>query len=160
MEGIIFLSKNDIIQSFWHGPLTPIQHLCFASFLKNGHQIHLYAYETIAGLPEGVELKDARRILPEKKIFTYRRGKDRGNIAAFSNLFRYQLLYLKGGWWSDMDVICLKNLDFHQECLFVAQLHRNWKLRLVGKTVDDYVTNRAARYFEWVAWGCVLFRTV
>jgi hypothetical protein len=96
-------------QSFWFGDhLTPYQLLALKSFVDFGHEYVLYAYKEF-DVPAGVELRDAKDILPEDRVFFYgdRAGIGRGSVAAFSNLFRYHLLHQTGGWWVDADVICL-----------------------------------------------------
>jgi hypothetical protein len=40
-------------------------------------------------------------------VFFYRRGASIGSVAGFTNMFRYRLLLLRGGWWVDTDVLCL-----------------------------------------------------
>lgn len=96
------------IQSLWIGKLGQLERLSMASFLANSHRYHLYAYDMNLPVPPGVELKDAREILPEESIFTYKDGKSKGGYSGFADLFRYMLLAQKGGWWADTDIICLK----------------------------------------------------
>jgi len=50
---------------------------------------------------------DGNQIIPEHEAFTYKNGPGSGSYSAFSNLFRYKLLAQKGGWWIDMDMVCL-----------------------------------------------------
>ena len=76
------------------------------SFVDHGHDYDLYSYSSPT-VPKGVRVLDADEILPRNEIFYYRRGRERGSVAGFSNLFRYRLLALRGGWWVDTDVICL-----------------------------------------------------
>jgi len=45
-----------------------MEHLSITSFLANGHQFHLYAYDSIAGLPAGVTIMDANQILPQFRV--------------------------------------------------------------------------------------------
>jgi len=46
---------NEIIQSLWVGQrLSSMERLSIQSFLKNGHPFHLFAYNEIEDLPEGV----------------------------------------------------------------------------------------------------------
>jgi hypothetical protein len=52
-------------------------------------------------------LLDATTILPRERVFVHRAGAGQGSVAAFSDLFRYELLYREGGWWVDLDVFCL-----------------------------------------------------
>lgn len=108
----------------WIGKtLSPIELLCIKSFLFHGHEFHLWAYDVIeTSLPEGVILEDACLIIPSEKVFYYKNknqfGHGKGSFAGFSDIFRYKLLYEKGGWWVDMDVCCLKPFDFAQEYVF------------------------------------------
>ena len=106
--------QNEPIQSLWiKGRLSTMERLSIKSFLDNGHEFHLYTYEDVEGVPEGVQIKDARTILPESRIFTYQQdGFGKGSYSGFANLFRYQLLYDRGGWWVDCDVVCLRPFDF------------------------------------------------
>ena len=104
------------ISSLWIGkPLTAVERLCIASFLANGHPFHLYVYEEIGNIPAGTTICDAREILPESKIFFHRKS---NSVMGFSDIFRYELLLKHGGWWVDMDVICLRPLDFSEKMVF------------------------------------------
>jgi hypothetical protein len=45
-----------VIQGLWvGGELSVIERLSTASFLENGHRVHLYTYEGVTGAPEGTE---------------------------------------------------------------------------------------------------------
>jgi hypothetical protein len=44
-----------------------------------------------------------------------------GGFVNFSNRFRYTLLYLKGGWWVDMDTVCLRPFDFPEPFVFSSE---------------------------------------
>jgi glycosyl transferase-like sugar-binding protein/alpha 1,4-glycosyltransferase len=103
-------SALPLIQMFWHGrPLSRIERLSMASFVANGHAVHLHTYEAVEGIPSGVTLKDARTILPATSIFHHAKS---GSIAAFADLFRYRLLYEQGGIWADTDMVCLQPLNY------------------------------------------------
>ena len=55
----------DIIQSLWIGDsLSVMERLSLSSFLKNGHEVHLYTYGGVKGVPAGVVVKDAAEIVP------------------------------------------------------------------------------------------------
>jgi hypothetical protein len=98
-----------IIQAFWKGPrLYRLQRLSIASFLDHGHAVRLYAYETPAGLPRGVELCDASDILPYDSKLRAKSGFGSDSPATFADRFRTQLLHDHGGWWVDLDVVCLR----------------------------------------------------
>jgi hypothetical protein len=110
-----------IINGLWIGQLSPVEQLCLRSFVAGGHSVHLYTYEPIQNVPQGVTLRDASQILPASQVFHNRLGKGKGSLAAFSDLFRYKLLLDKGGWWVDADVFCLKPFDFAAPYVFGAE---------------------------------------
>lgn len=97
----------------WIGErLSTMERLCVASFVAHGHELHLYAYGPLAGVPEGAQLRDAREIMPASSVYTYATGPGAGSPSAFSNEFRYKLLLERGGAWSDTDVVCLRPFTF------------------------------------------------
>jgi mannosyltransferase OCH1-like enzyme len=110
---------NQIIQGLWVGnELSVMEQLSIASFLRNGHQYHLYVYEDVKSIPSGTTIKDANEILPASRIFQY---KQQASYAGFSNFFRYKLVLERGGWWVDTDTICLRPFDFEAEYVFSSE---------------------------------------
>lgn len=92
------------VHMFWaYGEFSTLERLAAVSFVANGFPLKLWSYGEIGNVPRGVEICDAREVLPESRVFTYRNG----SYAAFANLFRYSVLSLQGGLWADTDVICL-----------------------------------------------------
>ena len=88
---------SNIIQSLWIGDeLSNMEQLSAKSFIDHGHTYHLYTYGDVKNIPEGVIVKDGNEILLESEIFRYKNG----SVSAFSNLFRFALLYKKGGCWA------------------------------------------------------------
>src|SRR5207245_5621335 len=109
-------------QGMWVGSrLSIMEQLSIASFLKNGHEYHLYAYNDLANVPAGTVLKDANEILSSSAIFQY---KNRPSYAGFADVFRFKLLYERGGWWADSDVVCLRPFDFPEEYVVNSELNR------------------------------------
>lgn len=107
---------GEVIQGLWLGTgLSQMEVLSIRSFLELGHEYHLYAYQDLANVPAGVQLVDASRILPYDPAFRYR---DSASPACFSNLFRYKLLLERGGYWADLDVICLRPWRFRDPYVF------------------------------------------
>jgi hypothetical protein len=112
----------EAVQSLWIGPsLGLMERLAITSFLRHGHEFHLYCYEEIANVPEGTVVRDGSEVLPASSIFCYDQGPGAGSVSAFSNLFRYKLLLERGGWWVDMDMVCLKPFDFPEPVVFCGQ---------------------------------------
>ncbi|MDB5284000.1 MAG: hypothetical protein JWO06_3075 [Bacteroidota bacterium] len=129
---------NNIINGLWIGnTLSKIELLTMRSFMANGHQFKLWVYDDAIKklLPEGVLVADANEIIPSDKVFSYvqanKYGHGKGSYAGFSDIFRYRLLFLHGGWWVDMDVCCLKHFDFEAEYFFRA----HHELLLVGNVM-------------------------
>lgn len=110
---------TDIIQSLWIGPrLSAMERLCIESFLRNGHEFHLYTYDQVDGIPAGAQVRDGREILPAERIFFYR---EHNSVSGFSNFFRYKLLLERGGWWVDTDMVCLAPFDFAGDYVFGSE---------------------------------------
>ncbi len=108
------------IQGLWIGPrLSTMEQLSIRSFLAHGHPYHLYVYDSVAGVPAGVEVRDAADILPRSRIFRYREG---GSYAGFANHFRYRLLLERGGWWADTDTVCLRSFALRRDYVFASEL--------------------------------------
>lgn len=108
------MSRRSIVHSLWIGaPLSRLQRLALQSFVANGHEFHLHAYRRLE-VPRGVILKDAASILEKSAVYRHASG----SLAPFADVFRYKLLHDQGGWWVDMDVICLKPLDFDRDLVF------------------------------------------
>src|SRR5476649_1134895 len=104
---------NNQIQSLWiGGNLSKVEQLCIQSFIDHGHDFHLYAYEDITNAPAKTIIHDAREIIGEEAIFKYQSGWAKGSVSGFADLFRLLMVQKKGGWWVDMDIICLKEFDF------------------------------------------------
>ena len=113
---------SQIIQSLWIGDkISNVEKLCINSYIKNGHEFHLYAYNKIEGVPKNCVIKSAEEILPEKDVFSYNTGLGKGSYSAFSNYFRYKLLDLKGNWWTDTDIVCLKHIDIKDDFVFASE---------------------------------------
>jgi len=111
--------RYDVIQGLWIGPaLSAMERLSLASFLACGHEVHLHTYGAVDGVPSGVVLRDAAEILPASAIFHYR---EHATSAGFANFFRYKLLLERGGWWVDLDVVCLAPFDFPGEHVFAGE---------------------------------------
>ena len=114
--------KRECIQGLWIGRrLSLMERLSIRSFLAQGHPYHLYVYGPVQGVPKGVVVRDAKTILPRSRLFRIARGKGRGSLASFSNLFRYKLLSQRGGWWVDLDVVCLRPFEFPTPYVFALE---------------------------------------
>ena len=117
-----------IIQSLWIGEeLSKIEILSIKSFMDNCHIYNLYTYDNVKNIPPGVIVKDGNEILDKSQIFRYKNG----SISAFSNLFRFVLLYKKGGYWVDTDMICVRKLPFKEnDIVFTSEPSSNYQNKI------------------------------
>jgi hypothetical protein len=105
-----------VFQSLWIGSrLSVMEQLSIRSFLDHGYRFHLYTYQAMENVPQGTTVLRGEEILPANKMFCYRKGYGKGSYAAFSNCFRYKLLLERGGWWTDLDSVCIRSLDYNDE---------------------------------------------
>jgi hypothetical protein len=110
------------IQTLWIGDrLSELENLCITSYIKQGYDFHLYAYNDIENVPSDCMVLDGNAILDESEIFCYNVGVGKGSYSAFSNLFRYKLLLDEGGIWTDTDVICLNRFPTNSEYIFASE---------------------------------------
>ena len=102
---------NRVVQGLWiGGRLSALERLCVRSFCAHGHEFYLYHYDELRNVPrvDGLRLMNAEEILPRTAIFRHRSG----SVAYFADQFRWELLRKRGGWWMDMDMVCVRPLDF------------------------------------------------
>ncbi|HEX6623653.1 MAG TPA: glycosyltransferase [Pyrinomonadaceae bacterium] len=151
--------SNHVVQGLWIGPeLSVMERLSAASFMAHGHEYHLYVYDDVRGVPAGVRVRDADEILPASMIFQYSHSK---SYAGFANHFRYQLLFDRGGWWADTDVICVKPFSFDDEHVISTEEHKgapfanNGVMKApAGSPLMDYLCGVCrAKDPEQLVWG-------
>lgn len=115
------MNQTPIIKTLWiGGSLSRLEYVCLKSFLVAGHEVHLYVYEDVKNIPEGVIVLDANEVVDKSEIFTYGSvaGKGKGSVAGFANYFRYKMLYeSSNSFWVDADVICLKKFEINSEII-------------------------------------------
>lgn len=98
----------------WIGErLGPIERACMRSVLRQGHELILWCYRPVGGVPEGVAVRNASEVLPESAIVRHRTG----SVALFSDRFRYELQRQSRGTWLDADVYLLKPIPETQTLL-------------------------------------------
>lgn len=111
------------VSSLWIGKdLTKIEQLCIKSFLKNGYVFELYTYQPLKNIPEGTTVKDGNEIIDKSQIFQYKNG----SYSAFSNIFRFTMLYKKGGHWVDMDLVCIKRYEGDEKYVLPSETDKKY----------------------------------
>jgi hypothetical protein len=96
--------------------LTDLEKYSIQSFLNTGYTFYLYTYDKVNGIPKGVKIIDGNEIMPAKDIFRLKK-----TYLPFSDIFRYKMLYEKGNYWVDLDMISIKKLDFKEPFIFSSE---------------------------------------
>jgi hypothetical protein len=123
-----------VINSFWDGErLSTLERVCISSFLHHGYAYELYVYDEPQGVPHGVVLRDAESILPRSQIFRYAAGDfNLGSIAGFADVFRYTLIYKRGGWWADTDQCCVNKFEISEPEAFFQEQAQRGEFRVIA----------------------------
>jgi hypothetical protein len=125
-KSVSSLDSLNTIQLLWvEGRLSKVERLCVQSFLDHGFEVHLYHYGPLEAVPTGATLKDGRTILGESHVFRSDSLKGSGFLG-FANRFRYHMLYEKGGWWFDMDSVCLRSFEPPEDLTFASTWEGKW----------------------------------
>jgi hypothetical protein len=126
-----------------------MERLCIRSFLANGHEFHLFVYDKVAEVPAGAVLHDADAIVGRSRIFTYAGN---GSFAGFANMFRYKLLLERGGWWVDLDTVCLRPFEFRDEYVFASEFGGD------GEILSNCILKAepGSRFAEFVWRACLM----
>lgn len=112
------------VNTLWVGDrLGYLEQVCLVSARVVGHPVTLFSYapDRLKGLPPGIELRDAREVMPEERVVKYA---GTNSYALGANFFRYELLAQNRGYWMDADVYVTKPLDFEQPYVFGME-HEN-----------------------------------
>lgn len=101
--------------TLWIGDaLGAVERACLKSVLRQGHSLALYCYRRPAGVPDGIEVRDANAIVSEANLFFHQNQ----SVACFSDWFRYELQKKGLGTWLDTDFYLLRPLDPDRSYLF------------------------------------------
>ncbi len=103
--------------TLWVGDaLGPIERLSLTSMVATGQPTVLYSYGQPAGLPAGVVVRDAAKLLPLSKAELLRYSN--GSWALAANFFRLLAIRDGAGLWMDCDMVCLRPIAVRES--FVA----------------------------------------
>jgi len=109
-------ASNKIIRGVWFASaLTVMQQLCIKSYMDHGHEFHLYTAGPTKGVPEGTIVEDANAYISadERRKFPH-------NTQA-ADLCRVLVILREGGWYVDLDTVCLRAFDFPEPYVFVSE---------------------------------------
>ncbi len=104
------------IVTFWHGPLDRLRQTCLSSQLAAGHKVTVYSFDSIPGLPDGVDKAEAEAVLPRAFAEKLRPSQPDGSwrdwtLLQFSDFFRMRLMTKQLGLWLDADVLLLRPVE-------------------------------------------------
>jgi hypothetical protein len=101
--------------SFWSGSaLGYVERLCIASILKAGHTLDIFSFDPDLAVPAGVNLRDAREIVPRTRSVVA----ETARWALLSDVFRYEALLRGAGTWIDLDMLLLRPVSEIGEYIF------------------------------------------
>lgn len=133
--------KNKEIHSFWlEGDLTDINLLTIRSFQDKGHRFIIHCYDS--ALTKECEVRDASEVLSKKDWKYYAGLASRFRLGLIGDTLRARLLYKYGGIHVDLDVTCLKPIDFEDEYVF-----RPHNMGVVMNFVKCPPLSRFAQYY-------------
>ncbi len=108
------MADNKIVNGVWKGPrLTRMQQLCIKSFQQNDHEFHLYVHNDVEGIPEGTKIHRIEEVAPVIPPFKF--------DANMSDFTRIKIVYAVGGFYVDLDTVCLRHFDFKEDYAFVSE---------------------------------------
>lgn len=111
------------VHMLWiYGELPWLPRLSLASHLYYGSAPVLWTYERGLDAPKGVEVRDARGMLPESEVERYRFKT--GQVSLFGDRFCWEVLLREGGWWSHTDLTLRGTLDRIEEPYVFGPHHR------------------------------------
>ena len=107
---------NFDVASFWSGSnLSYFEHLCMKSFVDNGYKFHLFTTGPVGNIPDYVEHHDADEIYQQSDIQS---ADKRYSNGIYSDIWRIHLLQKTDLMWVDLDVYCLRPIDYDKEYYF------------------------------------------
>ncbi len=108
-----------IAHVFWHGELTRYERASLQSIINSGFDVWFWSLDSY-NLPPEVSAKDASAVVSADLVYAYTHehwneewgsATESTSITFYSDILRYRLLQEYGGWWFDLDVICLKSRE-------------------------------------------------
>ncbi len=116
--------SREEVRTFWIGPpLSYYEIVSLKSFVATGARVFLYSFDDLV-VPDGVELCDARDILSDD-VDEFRSANGDITWSKHSDIFRYAMLQKFGGWYADLDVICLQP-ELPKADVYFGAARNNW----------------------------------
>ncbi|MEM1237347.1 MAG: hypothetical protein AAGI10_10280 [Pseudomonadota bacterium] len=95
-----------VVATFWQGrPLSWIEKLSLTSFVAMGHEVKIYSYGEVEGVPDGVSHADAHSIFEPSEYL-----RENAGASMIADVFRLHLMQITDEVWVDSDMIACKPL--------------------------------------------------
>lgn len=132
------------IGSLWiEGSLSYLEQMCLLSFVANGHDVTLFSYGNIGNVPEEINQLDAREVHdPQKIIF----NKQFNTPVPQSDIFRLHMIKNTGMIWADVDMFCVKPIDYDSKHIFGFQDKSSVCNALLGLPGDSPALKNYLKY--------------
>lgn len=131
------MNMSKVANCFWQGESLGLHnYICLSSLVQAGFALNVYSYNQVLSVPPGAELIDASLIMPATELGRYTQAGMPANLAAFSDMFRVRLLSDTGGWWFDVDVLCLAEAE-----IFVRLVNTKRKRVAYGYEDETYIAS-------------------
>ena len=109
------------IGTFWYGPeLGRLERACLRSMMEQGHEVTLFVHSEVKGVPEGVQVRDAREMTGNRPIVFASKNNIKSPVT-YADQFRYHMINKTGLIWADMDMFLLKPLQPDNGYLFARE---------------------------------------
>ena len=131
------MNDNEIIRGVWFASsVGPMQQLCMKSYMDYGHDFHLYTAGPCRGVPEGVIIEDANDFTPADVRARFPHN------SQSADLCRDLIILKEGGWYVDLDTVCLRPFDFSEPYVFVSEDTSKFNCKTASgqKAVTDPIT--------------------
>lgn len=115
------------------------EHLCMKSFVDNGYKFHLFTKGPVDNIPDCVEHHDAGEIHQQSDIQS---ADMRYSNGFYSDIWRVHLFKKIDFMWVDLDVYCLRPIDYEKEYNFGI----NYKKGTVNNCVLKIPSHSVAPY--------------
>jgi len=105
--------KRNEVNTLWIGDkLNPLSRISIKSWLDNGYIVNIWTYDP---LDEALVQHPRVNLCDAQEIWRLQHGDwEKKDILPFSDLWRYKLLYIKGGIWLDADMLLIENLPEYE----------------------------------------------
>jgi len=104
------------VASLWIGDrLHYLNQLCLLSHVRHGHPTTLYCTDTVANVPEGIEVRPATEIMDIDMDIV-----EKTSASFLSNVFRYKMIQKTNAVWIDCDAFCHRPFPDEMDNIFAG----------------------------------------